>query len=128
MPKISEMSPSKYLKKEDVEQPRLLTFRAFKKENVARDNEPADVKWVAYFDGEDRGLVLNKTNLGRAARAMGSEDTDDWIGRQIVAYNDPDVEYGGKLVGGIRLRAPKGKPAPVSQPEPEPEFDDDIPF
>ena len=105
--KIGQMTTSKYLKGADVDPPRLLTFRSFKKENVAKADEPEEHKWVAYFDGEDKGLVLNKVNLERAARALGSDDTDDWIGKPIVVFYDPNVEFGGKLVGGIRLRAPK---------------------
>jgi hypothetical protein len=105
--KISQMTESKYLKGGDVQPAKLLTFRMFKKENVAKKDEQPEFRWIAYFDGNDKGLVLNKTNLARAARAMGSEDTDDWIGKQIVAYFDENVEYQGKLVGGIRLRAPK---------------------
>jgi hypothetical protein len=128
--KISAMVSSKYLKKEDCDPPRLLTFRAFKKENVAKDNEPADTKYVAYFDGEERGLVLNKTNLKRAAAALKSDDTDDWLGKQIVLYFDENVEFGGELVGGIRLRGPKvqaasGTPTPAKATD---AFDDDIPF
>jgi hypothetical protein len=105
--KISQMTESKYLKGGDVQPAKLLTFRGFKKENVAKKDEPAEFRWIAYFDGQEKGLVLNKTNLSRAARAMGSEDTDDWIGKQIVAFFDENVEYQGRPVGGIRLRAPK---------------------
>ena len=105
--KIGQMIDSKYLKGSDVDPAKLLTVRSFKKENVAKENEPEERKWIVYFDGVPKGLILNKTNLNRAARAFGSEDTDDWIGKQIVVYYDPDVEFGGKIVGGIRLRAPK---------------------
>jgi hypothetical protein len=135
--KTSQMSPSKYLKKEDFEKPRLFTIERFNKENVARQNEPDEYKWVMYFHGEQRGLVLNKNNLSRAALALGSDDTDDWIGKRIVAFHDPTVEFGGKLVGGIRLRAPKLRAQAAAPPPPPPpeedEFDeedpdDDVPF
>ena len=96
--KIGQMTTSKYLKGSDVDPPKLLTFHSFKKENVAKETEPPEHKWVAYFDGEEKGLVLNKVNLERAARAMGSDDTDDWIGKPIVVFYDPNVEFGGKLV------------------------------
>jgi len=124
--KISDMTTSKYLKKGDAQPARLLTFARFKKENVAKDNEPPENKWVAFFEGEEKGLVLNKTNLRRAASAMNSEDTDDWIGKQIVLYYDSDVEFGGETVGGLRLRAPKGQ-EPAKKPEADP-FDSEIPF
>ena len=33
------------------------------------------------------------------------------IGKQIVVYVDPDVEYRGEIVGGLRVRAAR-KPGP----------------
>ena len=121
MPKISQMLNSKYLKKDDVGDGVLVTFRDFKHVNVAQEDSPADMKWVAYFNELEKPLVMNGTNLQVAAAAMGSEDTDDWLGKKIVLYTDPNVSFGGKLVGGIRLRAPKGaKPVTVA--------DDDVPF
>jgi hypothetical protein len=135
MPKISDMTSSKYLKKSDVVPDRVLTFTRFVYENVAKSNEPPEKKWVAYFDGEEKGLVLNKTNLKRAAAAMGSDNTDDWVGKSIVAYFDENVEFGGDLVGGIRLRAakPAGSAPPARKPIPvAPDVgdgpNDDIPF
>ncbi len=146
--KIGQMTTSKYLKGSDVDPPKLLTFHSFKKENVAKETEPPEHKWVAYFDGEEKGLVLNKVNLERAARAMGSDDTDDWIGKPIVVFYDPNVEFGGKLVGGIRVRAPKAPSQRIAEAQPlqgaalarasigrgppppveEADTDDDIPF
>jgi hypothetical protein len=54
-----------------------------------------------------------------------------------VIYVDEEVEYAGKIVGGLRVRAPKGNPAPqphkpVRESEnPAPvadDFDNDLPF
>lgn len=129
--KISAMMPSSYLKKEDVPSPALVTVRKFTNENLAQDGQPEEKKWVMHFDEFDRGLVMNPTNLQLAAQAMGSDDTDDWIGHQIVLYTDPNVSFAGKLVGGLRLRAPKRKtapPPPVAPPVPFDDMDDDVPF
>jgi hypothetical protein len=60
-----------------------------------------------------------------------SEDTDDWTGKKIVLYNDPNVSYAGKIIGGIRVRAPKVKAAAPVKPMVAAEvFDDvsDVPF
>lgn len=138
--KISAMMPSSYLKKEDVPTPALVTISRFTHENLAQDGQPKDEKWVMHFNEFDRGLVMNPTNLQLAALALGSDDTDDWLGRQIVLYTDPNVSFGGKLVGGLRLRARKqSRPAaaPAAPPPPPPprapvasfdDMDDDIPF
>jgi hypothetical protein len=130
MPNINTMMPSKYLKKEDVPQPALVTIRSFTRDNVAQQNEPEERKWIMHFDEFPVGMVLNSTNLQLAAQAMGSDETDDWIGKKIVIYTDPNVSFGGKLIGGLRLRAPrKNKPAPPPPPvEVEDDLDSDIPF
>lgn len=123
--KTSQMTSSKYLKQDDIGDGKLVTIAGFKKENVGQEGEPAEHKWTVTFEELDKPLVLNATNIQLAEKACGSDDTDDWIGQKIVLYVDPNVSYGGKLVGGIRIRAPKtkAKPAPARD-----EIDNDIPF
>lgn len=131
--KIGQMMESKFLKKEDVEPPKLVTIRGFSQQNAGRDDAP-EMKWTMSFIELPKPMVMNSTNLQLAAQALGSDDTDNWIGKQVVLYNDPSVQFQGKLIGGIRIRAPKKRPAtggalataPVAAAEAE--FDDDIPF
>jgi hypothetical protein len=47
------------------------------------------------------------------SKACGSDDTDDWIGKQIVVFVDENVSFGGELVGGLRIRKHK-QAAPVA--------------
>lgn len=126
---INKLTTGKFFKKEDVEdQPVLLTIKGIKKENVSSDDKEEQEKWVLTFVEDDRGLVLNNTNIQLTARATGELDTDNWPGKKVVLYNDPNVAFGGKLVGGVRVRAPKAatqRPAPAASEE---AFDDDIPF
>ena len=117
--KISELSESKYLKKDDVEPPIKVKITGISKENLARDNEPPEMKHVLSFM-DTKPLVLNMTNGQLIAMALGSEETDDWIGKEIVLYNDPSVSFAGKLTGGVRARGVKG----AKQEDPN----DDIPF
>ena len=105
--KISELSESKYLKKDDVEPPIKVKITGISKENLARDNEPPEMKHVLQFEGS-KPLVLNMTNGQLIALALGSEETNDWIGKEIVLWNDATVSYAGKLTGGVRARAVKG--------------------
>jgi len=109
---ISELMVSKYLKKEDFPSPTILTVREVKKEDVSIPGEEARVKGVMYFHELSRGLVLNPTNLKRAARIFGSTNTNAWAGKKVVVYTDPDVEFSGKTIGGLRLRAPAPTKAP----------------
>lgn len=133
MPNINQMKNSKFLSKEEAGDGLLLTIKDIVKQNVAIPGEPKEEKWVMVFE-EAKPLVLNSTNTKRAAKALGSDETDDWIGKQIVAYNDEDVEFAGDIVGGIRLRAPKGHAARAAQAKTVPTYtgamdqDDEPPF
>lgn len=132
MPKISEMRESKFLKKEDVGRGVLATIAGCQQHNVAMEGASPEQKWCLSFHELDKPLVLNSTNIQLCAKICGSEDTDHWTGKRIVLYTDPNVSYAGKLVGGIRVRAPKpsaaAPPPPPVAPAPEPLTEDDIPF
>ena len=136
------MLPSKYLKKEDVSTPLLLTMHTVTQENVGMGEE-MESKWILHFAEDVKPMVLNSTNMRLIEVATGSDDTDDWAGHKIVAYNDPNISFAGKIVGGIRVRAPQkpkpapgkviGRPAPKIDPHPADPLpadadDDGIPF
>ena len=114
MPKTSEMRESKFLKQSDVGAGALLTIASCEQHNVAMQGAEPELKWCLTFEETDKPLVLNSTNIQLCERALGSDDTDHWIGQQLVLYTDPNVSYGGRVVGGIRVRAPKRKPAVVA--------------
>jgi len=132
MPHIDDMIESKYLKKSDVEPAKLVTIRECKKENIAQDNQPAEYKFTLYFNELAKPLVLNSTNIHSTAVACDSPQSEQWLGKTIVLFVDPNVSYMGKVIGGIRIRKPKpGATAPTPQPAQvaqTEEFDDDIPF
>lgn len=128
MAKTSEMLESKYLKKEDAGEGVLVTIRAFDKVNLAQEGQPAQWKWVMMFNELDKPLVLNGTNIRLLEMIFNSGDTDDWIGNQIVLYNDPTIQFQGKFTGGIRVRAPKRPHGNKPTPKRIEELDDDVPF
>lgn len=128
MAKTSQMRTSKFLKQDDVGRGVLLTIASVEQMNVAAEGAPIEKKWCLTFNEEDKPLVLNSTNIQLCEAICGSDETESWIGKRIVAYTDPTVMYAGKMTGGIRLRAPKAS-APPPKPMPVDEFDsDDIPF
>lgn len=146
----NEMKESRFLKKEDCGQNGILvTIKAVVRENMAKRDEPEELKWCLEFEEDYNPLTLNSTNGQLVALATGQDDTDNWPGHKIVCYNDPSVMMKGKIVGGIRVRAPRGKAAvtakpsapapapqqrsslpPSQQPQPEEMADteDDVPF
>jgi hypothetical protein len=141
--RVSDAFPSEYLKAADLHDKRgnpvnvNVVIERIEMRDVGDDHKP-----VVYFQGKERGLVLNKTNANNIA-VMHSEDMDDWIGKEIQIYATT-TDFQGKTVPCIRVRPARpsdrakpslkiangGKPAAVQAPEPPPhdEMDDPIPF
>ena len=113
MPKIGEMIESKYLKQSDVHGESVVTIQKVGKANVAREGDEPEYKWLIRLEEFSKAMVLNSTNIKRLAKACGSDDTDDWIGKQVTLYVDPDIEFAGNVVGGLRFRGQA--PAPKTR-------------
>jgi hypothetical protein len=60
---------------------------------------------VLYFEGKNKGLILNKTNASAIA-VLYSEETDAWTGKEITIYPTM-VEFQGRMVQSIRVKGPK---------------------
>jgi hypothetical protein len=114
MASIHDLKSSKFLKKEDVGQGVLVTIRAVTQENVAKEGADPEMKWTLWFDEFEKPMVLNSTNGQIIANITGIENEIElgWVGKQVVLFHDPNVSFGGKLMGGIRIRASR-KPQPA---------------
>lgn len=126
--KTSAMVESKYLKQDDIGEGKLVTISGLKRVNLAQEGDAPEFKWTISFEELDKPMVLNSTNIQLCERACGSDDTDDWIGKRIVLYVDENVSFGGKIVGGIRIRKPKSPSAVKPPVQSDDSFADDIPF
>ena len=120
-------SESTYLAKDDVGEDGVdLTVRGFKRETVKGDAGD-EHKIVMYFvETGFKPMILNKTNANRLAIATGVSTAGEARGKKVNVYCDPMVEFGGKIVGGLRIRKATGatpKAAPAGT-----DFDDDVPF
>ena len=116
---INDMKESNYVKKTDVEPPIKVTITGISQKNLAQQGDPEEMKYILEFK-ECKPLVLNVTNSQLISMALKSEETDDWVGKEIVLFNDPTVSYAGKITGGVRARAVKGKA--------KEDFNDDVPW
>ncbi len=96
-----------YLKKEQIAEPIKVTVKG----TVAEEIEGVE-KLVVYFDELKGGLVLNKTNIRTLIEEFGTDETSDWNGKDIVLWNDMNVQFQGKR-GGLRLRAVHQPPQDV---------------
>jgi arabinogalactan endo-1,4-beta-galactosidase len=129
--RISSAFPSDYLKAADL-QGRAVTVTMSHVDMREVGGEP---KPILYFQGKEKGMVLNKTNASKIAEMFG-DDTDDWAGGEIILY-EAMVDYQGKTVAALRVRlAPRKNsinaaslPNRPTPPPPAPDtYSDDIPF
>ena len=119
MPKVNDLKNSKFLTKEDVEPPILVTIKRYEEQNVELENNPKRMKWTLFFHELDKPMVLNMTNGMLLKQITGTDDFDGWIGKKIVLYNDETVMFAGEFVGGIRIRASARQTTPTPEPETE---------
>jgi len=123
-------SESKYLAKEDVGIAGVnLTIAKFTRETVGNGKD-ADERAVLYFSEDYKPMVLNKTNKNRIKHFLNATTAEEVIGKQVNVYNDPDIEYGGEIVGGLRIRGVKADVLERAQIPVNPADDPlaDIPF
>ena len=112
--KTSSIFPSNYVKASDLNGREVpVVIAKAKIEKLGSDN-----RLVLYFQNTEKGMVCNKTNAGRIEKMYG-DDTDGWIGKEIVLYADL-VEYQGKTVDAIRVKPPVKRAAPQRQAPQQP--------
>ena len=101
---------AKYLKKEDIPSPINTSILWVKEEEVTTPGKGTEPKLVLYFDGLKKGLVLNGVNGETLVEITGTDDSEKWSDVAVQLYTDPDVTFGNKKVGGIRIRKPLSGP------------------
>ena len=142
----SKYDQSRFLRAEDLTQDKVLRIRSVTEEPVGANQEK---KLAVWFTNDPKGLVLNRTN-NRTIRGAYGDDVAGWIGKLIVLFRTK-TEFGGELVGALRVCIPPPKqaktsvappaqetanaaaatnPAPAASPEPEadPDLDNEIPY
>src|SRR5271168_3318002 len=125
---VKDMIQSKYLAKGDFEDEQICTIKGVKQENLGKDDQPEELRWVLYFRDAPvpKGMVMNITTIRVLEQAFGG-DTDHWVGNKVIVYVDPNVSFAGKVVGGLRLRIAKqtkAAAAPAQAPKND-DIDDD---
>ena len=73
--------------------------------------EAKNIAELGALSGPDNELMeqlagVDTTSFGANLKALfGSDNTDDWVGKEIVLFTDDNVTFGGELVGGLRFKA-----------------------
>ena len=72
---------------------------------MVKGEEGDERKTIMVFEEETKPLILNNTNWTILEDLYGPE-SDDWLGKKIELYSDPNVMFGKKRTGGVRVRKP----------------------
>jgi hypothetical protein len=66
-------------------------------------NSSAEQPVSIYYEG-DKGRPYKPCKTMRKLLAYAwSSNAAEWVGRSMTLYNDPEVKFGGEMVGGIRI-------------------------
>jgi hypothetical protein len=98
-PNANDFLGGNYVKKEDLSGPTTVTVNDVWSEAVLNAGRR---KLIVSFEEFEKPLILNKTNTRLLVKLFGTTDTAAWRG-QITLYVENNVEYGGRVVGGIRV-------------------------
>lgn len=111
--KLNDAFPSHYLKADDLEDGDMtVTIRDDSPvewaEFTQKGKPTPDNKPVLFFKQprDAKALVLNKTNWKTISEVLGSDETEDWAGKQITLYAT-EVESFGETVLAVRVRLKK---------------------
>ena len=119
---ITDAFPSNYLKANDLQgREPIVAIADCQMQDFGGESKP-----VLTFKGQQKGLVLNRTNAAVLSAAYG-DDTEAWKGKRIQLYSEK-VFFQGQMRDGLRLRVPEGDAQPVESPPAGAPFDDDISF
>ena len=101
--RASQAFPSEYLKAADLQGRNVrVIVDHYEMRDIGDDHKP-----VLFFQGKERGLVLNKTNANNIVIAYGDE-MDDWAGKELILY-EAMVDFQGRSVPAVRVRPPAAK-------------------
>ena len=112
----SNFDKSKYLKAGDLDKEKKLRIKSATDEVVGIGDDK-EHKLILWFTNDERGLVMNRTNI-RVLREAFGDVVDSWIGKIIIVYPTM-VDFRGKMTPALRVRIPPPKqPAAAASPQP----------
>lgn len=97
---------SKYLKYQELDgQDWVVTIRDVERHEIKAKDGKLEHKFVLFFVEHDKGMILNATNMKMLYKLFNSDESDDWKGKRITLYTKDDIEMGGEIMSGLRIRA-----------------------
>jgi hypothetical protein len=108
---INDLLPGKFFNTDDVrEKPVTLTIAGFEVGTLKGQDGAETKAGFVCFEGTDRRLVV-KPAIVENLRELFGASRSAMIGKRVEAYFEKNVSFGGKKVGGLRLRAASGAAA-----------------
>ena len=96
---------SKYLKHEELDGHDLdFTISRVERHKMKNNDGVEERKFVVFFSEMEKGMILNATNMKTITKLMNSNESDEWVGKRITVYTKDDIEMGGELKSGLRVR------------------------
>ncbi len=100
--------PKRFLTKEDVGNGLTACIATVEEQEVQSGNGRTEDKTVCLLKDE-KPFNVNGSNWDSIADLYGGDD-ENWSGHWITLFHDPSVMFGGKRVGGIRIKPDKPTP------------------
>ena len=88
----------------DIDRDYTLRIKKVSKGKVTGSGGKSSGKGMIWFDGAEKPMASGPEVLGAIASLYGNSPKA-WVGKWITIFPDPTVKYGGKAVGGVRVRA-----------------------
>lgn len=108
----SDYNQSRFVKWQDIGEAgstKSVTIKDVTEETLTNEQQQEETKPCVWFNEFDKGLVLNATNRNTLSEAYGNNLLNG-IGQSVVLVSS-EADFRGKMVGCIRVRIPKNKPA-----------------
>jgi hypothetical protein len=102
----SEFDKSRFLKAADLDKEKKFRISKVTAEVLGKGDDK-ERKPIVWFTNDERGLVLNKTNL-RALQGAFGDSMEAWAGKVIVIFSTI-VDLRGKMTPALRVRIPPPK-------------------
>lgn len=113
MPDYKQLFTGKYLASPDLgkNEPTVKIARIVSEVVKDEEKHTEKTRWIAFFEGKEKGMLLNRTNATLIAALCKSNMTEDWIGHSITigvraVKMGPDMVDGLRVVGSPELSAP----------------------
>jgi hypothetical protein len=102
---LDEMFPSRYVRGQDLQGRAVnVTINRIQPEKMRPNPQSPELqKFVLYTSEGKKGVVLSKTLASQIAEILGSDESDDWIGKKVTFFPVPMIVAGVRRVA-IRAR------------------------